>query len=100
MGLTRQAVQRLVDDMRADGFVRLEPNPHHRRAMLVLATERGGHRLSSGHRTAERWADALTAGLSAEAFEAASALLCEMQRRIEGADPAAAIEAQPQTQGA
>lgn len=51
MGLTRQAVQRLVDDMRADGFVRLEPNPHHRRAMLVLATERG-HRLSSGHRTA------------------------------------------------
>lgn len=41
MGLTRQAVQRLVDDMRADGFVRLEPNPHHRRAMLVLATERG-----------------------------------------------------------
>ncbi len=40
MGLTRQAVQRLVDDMRADGFVRLEPNPHHRRAMLVVATER------------------------------------------------------------
>ena len=27
MGLTRQAVQRNVDDMRADGLVRLEPNP-------------------------------------------------------------------------
>lgn len=100
MGLTRQAVQRLVDDMRADGFVRLEPNPHHRRAMLVLATERGDTAYRAAIARQERWADALTAGLSAEAFEAASALLCEMQRRIEGSDPAAVIEAQPQTQGA
>ncbi len=27
MGLARQSVQRVVDDMRDDGFVRLEPNP-------------------------------------------------------------------------
>jgi DNA-binding MarR family transcriptional regulator len=99
MGLTRQAVQRLVDDMRADGFVRLEPNPHHRRAMLVVATERGDTAYRAAIARQERWADALTAGLSPEAFEAAGTLLREMQRRIEESDPAAAIETQPQMQG-
>jgi DNA-binding MarR family transcriptional regulator len=80
MGLTRQAVQRLVDDMRADGFVRLEPNPHHRRAMLVVATERGDAAYRAAIARQERWADALTSGLSAEAFEAAGTLLREMHR--------------------
>ena len=45
MGLTRQAVQRSVDEMRADGFVRFDANPHHRRAMLVTMTEQGEARL-------------------------------------------------------
>ncbi len=30
MGLSRQSVQRLVDEMKADAWVRLMPNPHHR----------------------------------------------------------------------
>src|SRR5271166_4204772 len=38
MGLARQSVQRLVDEMLADGLVRHAPNPHHRRAKLVLLT--------------------------------------------------------------
>ena len=46
MGLTRQAVQRSVDEMLSDGLVRLDPNPHHRRAMLVTMTERRDQRLS------------------------------------------------------
>src|ERR1700690_4494022 len=41
MGLTRQAVQRLVNEMTDDGLVRLAPNPHHQRAKLVLLTARG-----------------------------------------------------------
>ncbi|SEH25727.1 DNA-binding transcriptional regulator, MarR family [Methylobacterium sp. 275MFSha3.1] len=100
MGLTRQAVQRLVDEMRADGLVRLEPNPHHRRAMLVLATESGEAAYRAAIARQERWADALTSGLSPEAFEAAGSLLREMRERIEGSEPAAAIGTQSQTQGA
>src|SRR5262250_2492023 len=34
MGLNRQGVQRLVNEMRDDGLVELHPNPHHRRAHL------------------------------------------------------------------
>src|SRR5260221_4680783 len=32
MGLTRQAVQRLANEMARDGLVRFMANPHHRRA--------------------------------------------------------------------
>lgn len=100
MGLTRQAVQRLVDDMRADGFVRLEPNPHHRRALLVVATERGDAAYRAAIARQERWADALTSGLSPEEIEAAGALLREMQRRIARSKPALAGHGQSQPAGA
>ena len=50
MGLTRQAVQRSVDEMRNDGLVQLDPNPHHRRAMLVTMTQAREQRLSRRER--------------------------------------------------
>jgi len=82
MGLTRQAVQRVVDDMRTDGLVRLEPNPHHRRAMLVAMTEHGEAAYRQASARQERWADDLAAGLPPEAIEAAGILLRTLQQRL------------------
>lgn len=41
LGLTRQSVQRVVDDLVADGQVQLGANPDHARASLVVLTDRG-----------------------------------------------------------
>lgn len=41
MGLTRQAVQRSVDLLADRGLVEFRPNPHHRRAKLVVLTAAG-----------------------------------------------------------
>lgn len=41
MGLTRQAVQRVVELLVERGFVRMESNPHHQRARLVVLTQAG-----------------------------------------------------------
>ncbi|MFD2299732.1 MarR family transcriptional regulator [Paracidovorax citrulli] len=41
MGLTRQAVQRIVDLLAGQGLVEFQPNPHHRRAKLVVLTRAG-----------------------------------------------------------
>ncbi len=41
MGLSRQAVQRVTDLLLEGGLVRLEPNPHHQRAKLVVLTDAG-----------------------------------------------------------
>jgi DNA-binding MarR family transcriptional regulator len=83
MGLTRQAVQRSVDEMRNDGLVRLDPNPHHRRARLVTMTELGSSAYRASSERQERWAVGLAAGLSPEHIEAAGLLMRELQRRLE-----------------
>lgn len=82
MGLTRQAVQRSVDEMREDGLVRLEPNPHHRRAMLVVPTERGEAAYEAASERQGRWAEALAAGMSPGGIEAAAELLLQIEHRL------------------
>ena len=47
MGLARQSVQRVVDLLEKDGLVRLEQNPHHRRAKLVVLTPTGRDALAA-----------------------------------------------------
>jgi DNA-binding MarR family transcriptional regulator len=82
MGLPRQAVQYSVDEMREDGLVRLEPNPHHKRAMLVAMTEKGEAAYRAASERHGRWAETLMADLPPERIEAASELLRDIQRRI------------------
>jgi DNA-binding MarR family transcriptional regulator len=41
MGLARQSVQRLVNELDADGFVAFADNPDHRRAKLIMLTAKG-----------------------------------------------------------
>lgn len=83
MGLTRQAVQRLVDEMKKDGLIRHAPNPHHRRAVLALLTEAGEAAYRAAMARQERWADRLAAGLAPEAVEAARGTLRELRRRLD-----------------
>ncbi|CCD87479.1 conserved protein of unknown function, putative transcriptional regulator, MarR family [Bradyrhizobium sp. ORS 285] len=47
MGLTRQAVQRVVDLLIARGLVAFEANPHHQRAKLVVLTPAGRNALAA-----------------------------------------------------
>lgn len=84
MGLTRQAVQRSVDDMRADGLVRLEENPHHRRAMLVVMTPEGQAAYGRASERQKAWARDLATGLPPARITQAGALLHELRRRLEG----------------
>src|ERR1700733_13793424 len=41
LGANRQNVQRIVNDLHKEGLVAFEPNPHHRRAQLVVLTDKG-----------------------------------------------------------
>lgn len=47
MGLTRQAVQRVVELLAERGFVGFAPNPHHQRAKLVVLTPEGRRALAA-----------------------------------------------------
>lgn len=87
MGLARQSVQRLVDEMKRDELVRLAPNQHHRRAMLVLLTEKGEAAYQAAMARQEGWADHVAAGLAPREVEAAAAVLSEIRQRLAEAEP-------------
>ncbi|MBV8451325.1 MAG: MarR family transcriptional regulator [Deltaproteobacteria bacterium] len=82
MGLTRQSVQRLVDEMMNDGLVRYAPNPHHRRAKLVLLTDRGEMAYRAAMDRQAPWADELAAGLTPEDIISAISILRRLRDRI------------------
>lgn len=50
MGLTRQAVQRIVDLLSKRGLVVFQPNPHHLRANLVMLTPDGSEAVAGAER--------------------------------------------------
>ena len=84
MGLSRQAVQRLSNEMAADGLVQFAENPHHQRAKLVLLTARGQEAYRAAMARQRPWARALAKGLSVSEIEAATAILRRMRQRLEG----------------
>ncbi len=88
MGLSRQAVQRLVNDLEGLGFVRLEDNPDHKRARLVVPTAMCLKTLRQLDGIQASWANELTNGISETALRRALKALIELSERC------AAIEQQ------
>ena len=85
MGLSRQGVQRIADELEARGIVRFAPNPHHQRAKLVLLTEHGRALYEAAAERQKPWAAALADGLPSEGIEAATELLRTVRGRLEAA---------------
>ena len=83
MGLTRQAVRRLVNEMEADGLVRLAPNPHHQRARLVLLTERGQAAYDGAMQRYAPWTSTLAEGVRVKEIEAAVSVLRNVRRHLD-----------------
>ena len=82
MGLSRQAVQRLANEMARDGLVRFAPNPHHERAKLVLLTAAGQAAYATATERQVPWANALAKGLPVAAINAARATLAALRERL------------------
>jgi DNA-binding MarR family transcriptional regulator len=83
MGLTRQAVQRLANEMEADGLMRFAPNPHHQRAKLVVLTAAGKSAFAAAMKRQGAWASDLGAGLDPRKVAAAVATLRSVRQRLE-----------------
>jgi DNA-binding MarR family transcriptional regulator len=83
MGLTRQAVQRLANEMEADGLLRFAPNPHHQRAKLVVLTAAGKSAFAAAMKRQGAWASDLGAGLDRQKIAAAARTLRSVRQRLE-----------------
>jgi DNA-binding MarR family transcriptional regulator len=83
MGLSRQAIQRMVNDLQADGVVCLLPNPAHKRAPLVDLTEKGRKLHAEAEQRRIPWTEYLVSGLDGHDLKAASSALTALRRRLE-----------------
>src|SRR5215510_2623749 len=83
MGLTRQGVQRLANDMERDGLLRFAANPNHQRAKLVVMTPRGQAAYSAAMKRQAPWAQALAQGLTAQQIAGATVILKQLRQKLE-----------------
>lgn len=87
MGGNRQNVQRIVNDLAADGLVELRPNPHHRRAQLVVLTDKGKDAFGAAMNLQTPWINRLADGLRIADINATQKVISTLRQRLEaGAD--------------
>lgn len=86
LGASRQNVQRIVNDLDRDGLVVFRPNPHHRRAQLVVLTDKGRQVYDDAIRLYDPRVNALADGLSVADLETAHRVLTALRDRLEGDD--------------
>ena len=83
MGGNRQNVQRIVNDLANEGLVTFQPNPHHRRAQLVVLTERGKEAFDAAMRLQTPWINRLSEGIRVADIETTHNVLGTIRKRLE-----------------
>ncbi len=83
MGLARQSVQRLVNELVEDGILRLADNPDHARARLVQLTQRGDTLYAAADKRQAPWAASLAEGVDADAIRRSIDLLRTLRQRLD-----------------
>lgn len=83
MGLTRQGVQRIANELEKDGLVSFQPNPNHKRAQLVVMTDEGKSAYASADQNQVRWVNDLSHGFEAEEIKCALRVMETMRSKIE-----------------
>jgi DNA-binding MarR family transcriptional regulator len=83
MGLNRQGVQRIVNEMRDEGLLELQPNPHHRRAHLVVLTKRGKEAFEAAARLQAPWVNALAKDVSVKELMSTHRVIAALSERLE-----------------
>jgi len=83
LGANRQNVQRIVNDLAGEGSVDFAPNPHHKRAQLVVLTAKGRAAYDAAIALYRPRVEALAAGFSSEELTAAGRVMQALRRRLE-----------------
>ena len=84
MGANRQNIQRIVNDLEKEGLVGFRANPHHRRAQLVVLTDKGQETFDAAMRLQAPWINSLAEGLKVSDLEITHGVVGALIRKLEG----------------
>ncbi|MGA3201502.1 MAG: MarR family winged helix-turn-helix transcriptional regulator [Bryobacteraceae bacterium] len=87
MGANRQNVQRIINDLHEQGLVAFENNPHHRRAQLVVLTDKGKQTFEAAMRLQAPWINDLSEGLSAKDVQTFHDVIVVLRHNLERNEP-------------
>lgn len=86
LGANRQNVQRIVNDLKDEGLVTFQVNPHHRRAQLVVLTDKGQQTFDAAMSLQAPWINTLSEGLVVRDIETTHRVLTTLRRKLESSD--------------
>lgn len=88
LGAYRQNVQRVINELHEEGLVAFEANPHHRRAQLVVLTEKGKRAFEAARNLQAPWVNRLADGLSLKDIETVHRVITAVRNKPEGPEVA------------
>src|SRR5215470_2398385 len=83
MGLTRQAVQASVNQLRTQALIETIENLDHRRSPLIKLTQLGSQKYAALDQWQTRWINELSAGLDSSELTITARLLHDLSNRLE-----------------
>ena len=83
MGANRQNVQRIINDLHKQGLVAFAANPHHRRAQLVVLTDKGKHIFGAAMRLQAPWINALSKGFTMKDLQTFHGTIITLRQKLE-----------------
>lgn len=83
MGVHRQGVQRIVNALEKEGIVEFQPNPHHKRAHLVVLTAKGRNLFEAAIALQVPWVNGLAEGLSPDEIATAQEVVGLLKTRLQ-----------------
>ena len=87
MGANRQNVQRIINDLHGQGLVAFETNPYHKRAQLVVLTDKGKQTFDAAMRLQAPWINDLADGLSSKDIETFHGVISALRQKLERSEP-------------
>ncbi len=84
LGANRQNVQRIVNDLHHEGLIIFEPNPNHRRANLVVLTDKGRQIYDAALAAYYPRINALANGLALDDIRTAHRVMTALRTKFEG----------------
>jgi DNA-binding MarR family transcriptional regulator len=86
LGANRQNVQRIINDLHTDGLVAFDANPHHRRAQLVILTDKGRQTFEAAMQLQAPWINSLSDGLTVKDIETFHRVIIGLRHNLKGND--------------
>jgi len=84
LGGNRQNVQRIINDLHKEDLVAFKANPHHRRAQLVVLTEKGQRTFEAAMELQAPWINDLSDGLSVKDIRTVHRVVRNLRDKLEG----------------